>query len=87
MIFEYDLNKSNLNLKKHGIDFECAKILWQDPERLEIPARIIDEERYLVIGLIGSSYWSAVVTYRNDSIRIISVRRARNKEVKLYESI
>jgi uncharacterized DUF497 family protein len=87
MEFEYDPNKSAVNKKKHGIDFEEAKILWGDPERLEIPARETDEPRYLVIGVIGSSHWSAVVTYRAQSIRLISVRRSRNEEVKLYESI
>ncbi len=87
MKFEYDTQKSLLNQKKHGVDFENAKLLWEDPERLEIPARQVDEPRYLIIGLIGNIHWSAVVTYRNETVRLISVRRARKEEVKLYESI
>jgi uncharacterized DUF497 family protein len=87
MKFEYNTQKSLLNQKKHGIDFENAKLLWEDPERLEIPARQVDEPRYLIIGLINNIHWSAVVTYRNELIRLISVRRARKEEVKLYESI
>lgn len=87
MEFEYDLNKSAANKKKHGIDFDAAQALWDDPERLEIPARETDEPRYLVIGVIDNSHWSAVVTYRGKHIRLISVRRSRNEEVKLYESI
>ena len=53
---------------------------------LEIPAKTIDEPRYLVIGLLGDKHWSAVMTYRGDKIRLISVRRARAEEVALYES-
>jgi len=84
--FEYDDEKSRANLKKHGIDFLAAQALWKDPDLLEIRARSDDEPRYLVIGRIGKKYWSAVITYRNGCIRLISVRRSREKEVKLYES-
>jgi uncharacterized DUF497 family protein len=84
--FEFDLEKSTSNLKKHGIDFVGAQRLWEDPDLLEIPAKTIDEPRYLVIGRIGSEYWSAVITYRSDKVRIISVRRSRNSEVAIYES-
>jgi uncharacterized DUF497 family protein len=87
MKFEFDLNKSIANRKKHGIDFEEAQALWEDTERLEIPARNIDEPRYLVIGIIGNVHWSAIMTYRDQSIRLISVRRSRTEEVKWYESI
>jgi len=87
MQFEYDPKKSQANLKKHGIDFEKAQTIWNDENHLEIPARTIDEVRILVIGNIESKYWSAVITYRGDNIRIISVRRSRDEEVDLYESI
>jgi uncharacterized DUF497 family protein len=53
---------------------------------LEIPAKTTDEPRYLVIGLLDDKHWSAVMTYRGDKIRLISVRRARAEEVALYES-
>jgi hypothetical protein len=86
-MFEYDPQKSQTNLEKHGIDFDDAQILWDDENRLEIPAKTIDEPRYLVIGKIKNKHWSAVITYRNDNIRIISVRRSRDEEVELYESI
>ena len=84
--FEYDDDKSQANLEKHGIDFLDAQSLWKDPELLEIRARSDDEPRFLVIGLIGQKHWSAVVTYRNGIIRLISVRRSRKREVDLYES-
>lgn len=84
--FEYDDDKSKANLEKHEIDFLDAQALWNDPDLLEIRAKSDDEPRYLVIGLIGPKHWSAVVTYRNGTIRLISVRRSRKREVELYES-
>ena len=84
--FEFDSLKSQSNLKKHGIDFVEAQLLWLDPYLLEIPAKTVDEPRYLMIGKILDKHWSAVVTYRDESIRIISVRRARIEEVEIYES-
>ncbi len=84
--FEYDEQKSQANLDKHGIDFVTAQELWNDPYLLEIPAKTTDESRFFIIGRIKDKYWSAVVTPRNDNIRIISVRRSRTEEVAIYES-
>lgn len=84
--FEFDATKGDSNRVKHGIDFVEAQGLWSDPMLLEIPAKTDDEPRYLVIGMIESKHWSAVVTYRGANIRLISVRRARTEEVVLYES-
>jgi uncharacterized protein len=83
--FEFDPVKSAANLEKHGIDFTQAQALWQDVMRAEIPARTIDEPRWLVIGRIGGKHRSVVVTYRDERIRIISARRSRKEEVALYE--
>ncbi|MCB1863741.1 MAG: BrnT family toxin, partial [Gammaproteobacteria bacterium] len=60
--------------------------LWNDPYLVEITARTIDEERFLVIGKIQKKHWSAVITPRDGNIRIISVRRSRIEEVAIYES-
>jgi len=88
MNFEYDINKSNSNKEKHGIDFEEAKKLWKDPYAFEIPSLSSkDEDRFLVLGQIDLKNYTAIITYRGTNIRIISVRRSRTKEVKLYESI
>ena len=86
MEFEYDPEKSAANLAKHGIDFETAQSLWLDPDLLEIKATTVDEPRSMVIGKIEDKHWSAIVTYRDASIRLISVRRSRDKEVDIYES-
>lgn len=55
--------------------------LWEDPNLLEVQARSEGEPRFLLIGKIGDRHWSAVVTYREGHIRLISVRRSRKKEV------
>ena len=86
MKFEYDRRKSHANKRKHGIDFEEAQLLWEDPNRLEVPARTEDEKRFVLTGRISETSWSAVFTIRADRIRIISVRHARRKEVRAYES-
>ena len=84
--FEFDPEKSIRNREKHGIDFLEAQLLWNDPDLLEVPAQTEDEARFLVVGVIGSKHWSGIVTFRNENIRIISVRRSRIEEVELYES-
>ena len=87
MEFEFDPKKSVSNHKKHGIDFHEAQRLWDDPDFIEVPVKdIFDEPRFLVIGKIAEKHWSGVITYRSDKIRIISVRRSREEEVKIYES-
>jgi uncharacterized protein len=83
--FEFDQAKSRANRAKHGIDFVEAQALWLDEMLVEIPARTEDEPRYLVIGVIAGRHWSAVITYRGERVRLISVRRSRVEEVATYE--
>ena len=85
MEFEFDPVKSESNKDKHGIDFVGAQRLWEDMDVLEVPARTEDEPRYIVIGRIDGTHWSAVITYREERVRVISVRRSRNTEIELYE--
>ncbi len=84
--FEYDVGKSVSNRAKHGIDFVEAQEIWRDTRRLEIDARSIGAPRAQVIGTARGKLWSAFVTARGGAIRIISVRRARRDERKLYEA-
>ena len=86
MDFEFNARKSQANKHKHGIDFVAAQGLWDDPNFMEIPARTTDEPRFLVIGKLEERHWSAIITYRGERIRIISIRRARREEVAIYES-
>ncbi|NPD20766.1 BrnT family toxin [Rhodophyticola sp. DY48A3-103] len=85
MRFEFDPAKSASNMEKHGIDFETAQAIWDDPWMLEVPARTEDEPRVLSIGAIDGRHWSAIWTPRGDAVRIISVRRARKEEIAYYE--
>lgn len=86
MEFEFDHRKSQINKKKHGIDFIGAQALWNDLDHIEIPAKTIDEERFLIIGKISDKCWSAIITYRNEKTRITSMRRSRKEEIDIYES-
>lgn len=85
-MFEFDEAKSRSNKIKHGIDFVEAQRLWDDANLLLIPTKTKDEPRYLIVGIIDDKHWSAVITYRDGDVRIISVRRSRAREVALYES-
>lgn len=85
MEFQFDDRKSASNLRKHGIDFQAAQQLWNDPNHIVVAARTVVETRWVVIGKIDDKHWSAVVTYRDDAIRLISVRRSHKKEVLRYE--
>jgi uncharacterized DUF497 family protein len=84
MEFEYDPRKSASNLRKHGIDFEQAKELWLDARALIVTARITDEERFAVVAQFGEKIWTCIFTIRDERIRIISTRRARNEEEERY---
>jgi uncharacterized DUF497 family protein len=86
MDFEFDPTKSVTNKVKHGIDFAEAQKLWEDRDRLLVPAKTQNEARCMLIGKIGQKHWSAIFTYRGERVRIISVRRAREEEVNAYEN-
>ncbi len=83
-MFEFDEKKSKANKSKHGIDFKSAVRLWEDTYRLEIPARYIDEERFILIAMLDGDCWSVIFTKRNENIRIISVRKSRENEKAIY---
>ncbi|MEA3462910.1 MAG: BrnT family toxin [Bacteroidota bacterium] len=85
-MFEFDKNKSEANKRKHGINFETARRLWEDFNRVEIPAKWIDEPRILLIARLEEEIWAAIFTHRENAIRIISVRKARNNEKEIYNS-
>jgi hypothetical protein len=85
MKFEWDAKKSRTNKVKHGIDFETAKGLWLDENRIEIQAPYPVEDRSIIIGQLHNKLWTGIYTLRGDAIHIISVRCAREKEATLYE--
>ena len=82
--FEFDELKSRSNLEKHGIDFQRAQRLWDGPV-IRLRSRNRTEDRELVIGRIETHHWTAIVTRREEKIRIISVRRSRDEEKEIYD--
>ena len=85
MDFEFDPKKSRINKVKHGIDFEAAQSLWLSPH-FEFPLITEGEPRWGVVGTIGKTYWTSIITKRSGLIRIISVRRSRDEEKQAYRS-
>jgi len=83
MNFEYDTDKSLINKAKHGVDFEQAKEIWQG-NNVILEAITKDEPRYMVIGLIVDKLFSCIFTVRGHKIRIISCRRSREEERRIY---
>jgi uncharacterized protein len=89
--FEWDEGKNESNQRKHGISFETAVLVFEDPNRLLFIERIEEgEERWHAIGSVRGSYLfiTVVHTYAEDEVeavvRIISARRATSHERKLY---
>ncbi len=89
LIFEWDENKADENLRKHDVSFEEAKTVFNDRFSLTIydPDHSIDEDRYIDIGLSSKGRFIVVsYTERGKNIRIISSRKAKKKEQKGYEA-
>lgn len=84
MAFDWDPNKAQSNLRKHGVSFEAATKVFDDPAPLEIPDDCIDEERSRYIGRVGHAILFVVYTERGDDIRIISARKATPSEEEAY---
>ncbi len=88
MKFEWDDEKNKNNIKKHGIDFEIASRVFADPYRIEMydMKHSIEEDRFITIGDVGGYTYIVVVVYteRYDSIRMISARKATEKERRKY---
>ena len=91
MRVDWDNAKNAINRSKHGIDFETAQLIFDDPFCITFVERVTDgEERWHAIGSIEKLIVLVVVhTYREvdseEMIRIISARRATAKERTLYE--
>lgn len=83
MEFEFDRAKSEANKRKHGVSLEEATHLWQEAY-LEVMARTSDESRLMAIGKIRGKLHACIYTIRGEAIRLISCRRARDKEAQLY---
>jgi uncharacterized DUF497 family protein len=93
VLFEWDAVKSRLNLRKHGVSFESAARVFDDPEAASYVERMVDgQERWHTIGLAGGIVLLLVVhTVEEDDgeekIRIISARKAGPRERDVYSSL
>jgi uncharacterized protein len=86
--FEWDEEKASSNERKHGVSFQEAKTVFNDPYSITIPdpAHSLTEDRWIDIGLsVSSRILYVVYTERSDVIRIISSRPATPRERKVYE--
>lgn len=90
MLFEWDSAKAESNEAKHGVSFEVAKRVFDDPNCLiSVDAVIGGEERWHAIGAVpGALLLTVVHTYRDENdeeiVRIISAREVTRKERKRY---
>ena len=86
MQYEWDENKRTWTLQKHGVDFTDAEKFQWDSAKVTIDNRhAYNEERYVAIGFIEERLHIMAFTVRNNSIRIISLRKANKREVNNYE--
>jgi uncharacterized DUF497 family protein len=88
MKFEWDENKNKSNLEKHGIDFNQAKKVFNDKDKIEFTDKRKDygEERIKIIGKAMDLLLSVVYTMQDTTVRIISARAASRKERKDYNN-
>ena len=86
MEFEWDDDKEQINIKKHGMDFSTAALVFGDNNRIEKYDELHsdEEDRYITIGSIGRVVVMVVYTERSGAIRIISARIASRREREAY---
>jgi len=86
-MFEFDPDKSAANKAKHGIDVAEAQALWLDGDAYRTPSSQAHhgEDRSLLTARVDGRTWVAIFMVRDQAIRIISVRRARDYEVMAYD--
>jgi len=83
--FEWDTCKESQNVRKHGIDFTIASLIWDGPvyERID-DRREYGEIRILTFGLVNGRVLAVLYTPRGERRRIISARRANVRERDAY---
>ncbi|HET9659069.1 MAG TPA: BrnT family toxin [Thermomicrobiales bacterium] len=84
MRFEWDEEKRQSNIAKHGIDFSRAALLFDGRDVIETLSAFADEERWQTTGIVDERFMTVIWTRRDDVIRLISARRARDGEKRDY---
>ena len=89
MRFEYDERKNAVNLAKHGIDLADAAWVFADPMRLDAAdlRREYGESRRVVVGEVLGRVWVVVYTLRGEAVRLISARKANEREQRRYQDL
>jgi len=82
--FEWDEEKRQSNIAKHGIDFDRAATLFDGRDTVESESAYFDEPRWQTTGLVDERFMTVIWTRRGDAIRIISARRSRDGEKRKY---
>ena len=86
MRYEYNQNKKAANLKKHGLDFDDAKLVFESAQIVTFEDSRYDygEVRYITLGLLNGDVVVVVTTETNTTVRIISMRKAEKHEQTIY---
>ena len=89
MQFEFDTDEQTINLRKRGINLRDASYVFLDSCRLDAADERKDhgEERRVVVGTVKDRLWVVVYTRRADAIRLISARKANEREKKRYHAL
>ena len=86
MKYEWDISKANSNRRKHGVEFADAVAVFEDDCAIQTEDDFPHEQRFITIGIDGFAHILVVIyTWREDTIRIISARKATNHERRDYE--
>ena len=89
MQIKFDFQKQTINLRKHGIDLRDAAYVFLDARRLDTvdERQEYGEDQRVVIGAVEDRVWVVVYTRRADAIRLISARKANEREQKRYRAL
>lgn len=86
-MFEWDEDKRLSNIRKHGIDFRDAQLLFDGRPVFTVPSPGDEEQRFTTTGIIGDRIYTGIWTLRDEAYRLISARRARHAEERAYRKL
>ncbi len=83
-LFEWDQKKNKANKEKHGLSFEDASKVFNDPDRIQYIATKMNEKRFITVGKVVKFIVAVVYVVRSGILRIMSARQARKNEINDY---
>ena len=89
VVYDWDEAKREANLKKHGLDFADASLVYEHPEKITIRSDRKNEARAQDLAIVETAEGMLSLAYvlRDQSIRVISFRRASRRERRMYARI